>query len=331
MRMGVFFDNFIANMYGPHFLVFYLFWIIAISVLTWFAIKKLSQVYFQPVLLSGNVNPYEVATLRGIDSLLSVIVFRLLHLGFLMPVSDRPQELVKNFNKSEQHKQALSELERKLLKHFRTPAAMTTAREHVQPAFFHNLRLLQNDSLIVSGSNIYLIHFFAWFGFVAIVGMGFYKLIVALTTGHNNVVFLCIMLLLSGVIYYNIVLNRKDGLLSRQRALLTNKGVSLINHLMRTLGVLRKDQQALEKVVQQKDENTLLLMFALFGLSSINIAQVRDYSPLFPTEMLFSFAIGSLPAAKSVHASSTGGGVGSGGCSSIGCGSGCGGGCGGCG
>ena len=330
--MGGFFDNFIANMYGPHFLVFYLIWIIAISVLTWIAVKKLSQVYFQPVLLSGNVNPYEVATLRGIDSLLSVIVFRLLHLGFLMPVSDQPQELVKNFNKSEQHKQALSELERKLLKHFRTPSAMITAREHVQPAFFHNLRLLQNDSLMVSAGNMYLIRFFAWFGFVAILGMGFYKLVAALTTGHGNVIFLCIMMLVSGIIYYKMVLSRKGGFLHQQRALLTNKGISLINHLMRTLGVLRKDKQALEKVVQHKDENTLLLMFALFGLAAIDIAQVREYSPLFPKEMLFPYAIGTLSAANA-RAGSTGGCGGGVGCSGggSGCGSGCGGGCGGCG
>lgn len=333
------FDNFIARMYGPDFLIFYFLWIVGIFCLVSFLVnKRLRHVYFQPMLLSSQVNPYEIATLRGVDGLLSAIVFRLLHLEFLLPVKDQQGFIVKNLQKSEDSKQVLSPLERDVLRRFQEASTIEAARNLVLPAFAHNLELLYRDNLVVSQTRVHLMRVLIWGGFFAIIGMGLYKLTAALLTDHKNVLFLSVMILLSGLIYYYTLFKFGKNLILGGRLLLTNKGAGLIEHLMDTLHSLQRNKKALKRTLKNKDEKTLLLLFALFGLSSISDAQVQGFASIFPKEMLgpYAFTLMPLMSTSNNFVSNEGSGYtdrdsrSDNGCGS-GCGSGCsGGGCGGC-
>lgn len=335
--MSGLFDNFIANMYGPHFLIFYVIWILGIF---WFVLrqlKKFSSVVFEPDLLPGKVNPYEIASLRGVDGLLSAIVFRLLHLGLLKPdCATAGALLVQDTKAVQSHQQILSTLDQKVLQHFSTPQPLLSARNYVAGPFFHHLEQLQKEGLVVSEANVYWMRKAGWLGFYAILGMGLYKLIAALWTGHSNVFFLLLMIFLSGVMYFYLIICHRIGFFGQKKIHLTNKGVHFLGALKKSLTPLQKNKSLLQETLQHKEENTLLLMMTLFGFSALLVDETAAFTPLLPPDMQYSYETGTMLLAQGSmrHNKEDSGGGSIGGCSAgSGCsgGGGCGGGCGGCG
>jgi uncharacterized protein (TIGR04222 family) len=319
--------NVIADLYGPYFLLFYLI-VIAVVVVTCFkSVRSVDRTHdLDPPEIPARLDPYEVAYLRGgANEVTRVAIASLIQRG-LLQIAKQKQWLAKTKMIDRRRKPAAGELapiEACVLKWSGFPARPETLfqafglSQVVAEACAPYEAKLAEKNLLAPKEMKELGAWLWWIGSAVIVGLGVYKLVVALEKGHHNVAFLCI-LGIAGVLalgFACVALPRRSRV-----------GEAYLERLKRAYGGLKSQVHpvgSLTSALTLADDpgtrgrahspsaySDCLLMVGIFGVASLAGTPLADLTTMFP------------------QGASSGGGCG-GGCG--GGGGGCGGGCGGCG
>jgi uncharacterized protein (TIGR04222 family) len=304
-------DNPIANMYGPQFLFLYGCVIVGTLVVCWWKIYAADPTANLPPLpLRANPDPYEIAYLRGGENeVIRLTIFNLIQRGYL-----KVSETKKWWRSTEQRlelvsghpdQRHLSPLEQKVFRLFFKPrTAADIFQSNLQSADLKGLcadfdSKLQGEQALCpievseATGRVRLV------GVLIILGLGGYKLMMALAKGRHNVGFLVAMGLCSLFFLLRVCRPPRLSRLGRD--------------------YLKRLQEVFERfkpTASNASDITLLLLVSLFG---IGVLSETSYASL--GQMFSRSASGS---------GGCGGGCGGGGsgCGGGGCG---GGGCGGCG
>lgn len=317
------FDNPLANLRGPEFLMLYGFVVACLIIGGWWFVRTLDVTDGERVpRLPVDPDPYQIAYLRGdIQELARVLVLSLVERGRLIRPEDKKLALYRRPGSSSA---GLSEVERIADEWFdeerEAPEifkkhGLVTRLEPQAAKYSEELQaagLLLPDSARATGS------FVRYLGSAAIFGLSFYKLIAAHLHGKHNVTFLILMTFVGWILF--LIMTR----LSR----LTRSGSAYLARLQQTFASLRSKLQSpppnLNPTPWMSDADAAVshsprlspvpLLLGVFGTTVLAETALADYQTLFP------------------RAISTGGSCGSSCGSSCGGGGGCGGGgCGGCG
>ncbi len=301
--MDILWHNPLANMYGPHFLILYA--IVIIITLIFCAKNDDDPTAKLPLpSIPETPDPYTIAYLSsGDEGVKNVAILSLMEQGYLEDNGN--QEIQRSLYSP--HPDHLLPIEQDILTVFTFPIPANSLNSSfkifqvvskhcsVYLQEFTNQKFLFENNL----SNNRKIKGL-WGGFI-IIGLGLYKLLAALKSGHHNVGFLILMGLI-GIIILIVI----DGM-SPPR--LSNLGQRYLSSLQRAFTNIK------QQIKEDKNLDLFLLLIALFGTSSLlGTSYEEQYKQLF-----------FIPVATSNNDSSSSGSCGGR------CGSSCGGGCGGCG
>ncbi|MBD2474376.1 MULTISPECIES: TIGR04222 domain-containing membrane protein [Nostocaceae] len=301
-------NNPIANMYGPHFLVFYA-GIISVTLLASYYNLKFDATAQLPLpSIPTNPDPYKIAYLRGGESeVISLVILNLLQDGYLQINQDTIEQ-----STTYSYPDNLSLIERQVFDYFVFPKlASQTLSYTISNTIIHKYwcetyeESLLNEQLLLPKTARDLAKKISVLGSCIILGLGGYKLSIALLKGYNNVFFLIII----GLIYWIIFIllscpSRRTQLGERYIKQLQQSFIQLKNKIIRTISDDRNDTDL-----------NMLLPVAIFGVGILHGTSYTDFAKIFAP--LFT-------------SHDTGGSDGGGGCGGGGGGGG-GGGCGGCG
>ncbi len=307
--------NPIADMYGPTFLFFYGCVIAATLITSWWKIRVADPTADLPPLpLRANPDPYEIAYLRGGENEVTrLAIFDLIQRGYLK-VSEKQkwwggkdQRLARAPNHP--HPRHLSPRDLKVFRFFSSSRTATDVfQSGAIPKDVKGLcadyeNKLQGEQALCPPEVSQEARRICLIAALIILGLGVYKLTVALAKGHSNVIFLIILGIGSLV---GLALVGQPPRLSRLGR----------DYLKRLQGVFERLKPKAGTATPGVPDTTLLLLVSLFGVSVLtetSYASVRD---------MFS--------RSTANSGGCGGGCGGGGagCGGGGCG---GGGCGGCG
>jgi len=296
--------NPIADMYGPYFLLFYAFVSGVTIVICGLSIHSSDQTANLPLpLVPANPDPYEIAYMRGGEN--EVIRLALLNLtgrGYLQIAGDRlekarnhPDPLILPVIERDVFRWFVSSHKAQEIFQSSLPA---TVKQHCTVYEQH----LQNEKLLRPDETKQIAQRVSWKGVLIILGLGSYKLVVALAKGYTNVVFLIVLGIVS-LITLAVVCKPLR---------LSQRGQGYLKRLQQTFESLKSQASILHP---SGTDFGLLLPVAIFGVGMLSATPYAEFEKMFH-----------------LSAASGGGGCGgdSGGCGA-GCGGGCGGGCAGCG
>ncbi|AFY44145.1 TIGR04222 domain-containing membrane protein [Nostoc sp. PCC 7107] len=303
-------NNPIANMYGPHFLVFYA-GIITVTLLASYYNLKFDATAQLPLpSIPSNPDPYKIAYLRGGESeVIRLVIFNLLQDGYLQINKDTIEQ-----STTYSYADNLSIIERHVFDYFVFPKlANQTLSDTISNTIIHKFwcetyeESLLNEQLLLPKTARDLAKTISTLGSCIILGLGSYKLSIALLKGYNNVLFLIII----GLVYWIIFIllsypSRRTQLGERYIKQLQQSFIQLKNRIIRTISDDRNDTDL-----------NMLLPVAIFGVEILHGTSYTDFANIFA------------PLVTSHNAGGSSGG-GCGGCGGGGGGGG-GGGCGGCG
>jgi uncharacterized protein (TIGR04222 family) len=304
-------DNPIANMYGPQFLFLYGCAIVVTLVGCWWKLHSADPTAELPPLpLRADPDPYEIAYMRGGENeVIRLTIFNLIQRGYL-----KVSETKKWWGRTEQRlergsghpdQRHLSHLEQKVFRLFSTPrTAADIFQSDSQSADLKGLwadfdSKLQGEQALCPAEVGEAAGRVRMVGILIILGLGGYKLMVALAKGRHNVGFLIAMGFCSILLLLWVCRPPRLSRLGR-------------DYLKRLQEVFER----LKPTASHASDITLLLLVSLFGLGVLTGTAYASLGQMFSRS-----ASGS---------GGCGGGCGGGGagCGGGGCG---GGGCGGCG
>lgn len=331
--------NSIADMYGPKFLLLYALVNGATLAVAWLAVRRLDWTGRLPFLpVPASPDPYEIAYLRGGETeVAQAVVFALTQRGYLR-TREAERGLTVEQADSPPDRGELSQLERRAFDWFSKPRR----REELSDAYGlpHEIRggcqqyeqMLKREHLLFPPEAAEKARLVRRVGTFVIVGLGGYKLLVALLKGHHNVWFLVIMCAVSLLILAGVCRVRTSRLSRRGRMYLDTlqTAFALLKDDRRRAGkAARRDTAQPAQTTQTAEafgayDPSLLLLVGAFGLGGLAGTSYESYrkqfAPAYQTNLDGGWGASS--------ASSCGGGSSS--CSSSSCGgSSCGGGCGG--
>ena len=226
-------NNPIANMYGPHFLIFYSILTIIISIFCYRKMKEINPSDSPAFLkIPTNPEPYELIFLRGGKfDLLRLIILELVREDYLIK-AELSDYFIKNPGKINLDK--LSAEKREVLEFFSNAAL-------ISDIFNKKTKLTLIDSLIGKFEKKFIelkLIFSPQMkkaavklkanAFLLITGIGGYKLTVALMKGKSNVFFLIILCIISLIIIFKICSSKhltKRGKLYLERTQLAFKNL----------------------------------------------------------------------------------------------------------
>lgn len=336
--MDFLFDNPIANMPGPLFLVFYGI-VIGFSAISFYFFKpKLDRTLQQPLpRIPQTPDPYEIAYLRGGENELArSLIFSLFQKGFLQITNDGKNSYIV-LNQNQPNWTILPQIERNILGWFQN---IREIKEVFQPYGLVNLlkpysmeyenKLKQNNFLTSEDikTKTRLISYLI-FGLTAVLGG--YKLTASIVHGRYNLIFLISFIIISFIIF-TILGNVKR---------LSQKGIAYLENLQRAFEKLRDDpisarKTFLENAATMNSAEPMLLTLGLFGVSSLIGSGYSEYERAFEKSQkadmsggYFSSTGSSCGSGCSSYSSCSSGDSGSSCSGGSSCGGGCGGGCGG--
>ncbi|HEY9705889.1 MAG TPA: TIGR04222 domain-containing membrane protein, partial [Allocoleopsis sp.] len=255
--MDIIWHNPLANMYGPHFLIFYA--VVIIITLIFCAKNDDDPTEKLPLpSIPEKPDPYTIAYLSsGYEGVKNVAILSLMEQGYLEDNGN--QEIMRSLYSP--HSDHLLPIEQDILTVFSSPISTKSlkssltisqiVRKHcsVYLQEFTNQRFLfENKS-----SNYRKIK--GLYGGFMIMGLGLYKLLAALKSGHHNVGFLILMGLIGMIILIVI-----DGMLPPR---LSNLGQRYLSSLQRAFTNIK------QQIKEDKNLDLFLLLIALFGTSSL--------------------------------------------------------------
>ena len=291
-------DNPIANMYGPHFLVFYAVVIAAtlLAVRLWVRLQDPTtggltlRVATEPV-------PYEIAYLRGGENRLTeAVIVNLCERGYLNNIVGMVIEQAAD-HPDPRH---LSTIEKEVFDFFEEDRERDDVAKLLSVDSSEYEERLQDEQLLAPPELRATADSAAKFAAFVIIGLGLYKLVIALSSGRSNVLFLIVLGVIGIVALFKI---HQPRITARGRALLKELEQTYLD----------------SKEVYSEAEPTLPLLVGVFGVAALAGSPVEDYQSFFKSKSSGWFGGGGWGGC--------GGGCGGGGCG----GGGCGGGCGGCG
>ncbi len=314
------YDNPIANMYGPDFLVFYAIVIVGAFILWRLFSASAKRAGDSPIpLLSSRPDPYEIAYLRnGRNGVLELILMSLFERSFL--VSKDRRKIEKNLGHPDPG--LLNEIERKVFLEIGFSVLKKDVYRKVRDPirdFCDAIDLrLKSANLLVSREAVSKLRTVKWVLAIGCFSLGAYKLQIALSRGHTNVIFLLAMMIIAPIL---IALLCKIPRLN-------NKGKEYLDRLQSSLASLRDRMQ---RPVDSGDSvfADALILAAVFGggvLVGTAFGDIADAAAM-PVVQPSSGGCGGGGCGGGSDGSSSGcsGGGGGGGCGGGGCG-GCGGG-----
>lgn len=287
--------NPIAKMHGPLFLLFYAFVIGVTLLVCRLSLQRDSTAHLSLPLIPTNPDPLEIAYLRGGENEVTrLVVLDLIQRGYLEIDKENIKQSTNRPNRN-----ILTSLEDDVFNQFSSPRKANQifesslsgkVKEHC--AFYEER--LKNEQLLSSETAKTVARRIARKGGLIILGLGSYKLIIALANGRSNVMFLIIMGIISIIILTNVCNVPR----------LSDRGKAYLKALQQTFEQLKI--QVSNHTNNSGDLNNILLPVAIFGVSILAASPFAEYEKLF-----------HISAATANGGSS--------------CGGGCGGGCGGCG
>ena len=307
-------DNFIANMYGPTFLAFYALVIGVVLAVSrwrsWSADHTLEERLDDP---PEPVDPMDVALLRGdVNEVLRLTVVELVQRGYLQVVESkflgiRTGQKIAHASASPDARH-LSPLQRAVFDFFKTARnagelfSDSSLREWFRAKCAESEQRLAHYRLITTDEVKRTGHRIALVAAMIVLGLGGYKLLIALSKGKTNVGFLIAM----GV--FGIV----AAVLVSRAPRISRRGKAYLERLQTRYGWLKSGISGLTHAI---DDSALIFAVALFGMPAL---EGTPYANLVST----------FRGATASSGGCGGAGCGGGGCGGGGCG---GGGCGGCG
>ena len=340
--------NPIGNMYGPHFLVFYAIVIASVFIITkvifyFFDPSESSSIPQVPSV----VDPYEIAYLRGGENeIIRLVILDLIQRGYLERVAktkgdeiaqakDHPDERhlytipkeqmsflkMEDENivqaKNTEKRKPLNTLQHIVFSHFSSSLSasgifQSDLDRRVKEYCINYQRKLEQDKLILTDSDSGFFKTVMIGGLFIIIGLGSYKLFVALATYHFNVLFLIMMGIGATFLYLGFCRPPRMSI----------RGGKYLERL--ELAYERLDNKDI-KLNYHTTDPTLLLMAGIFGVVALEGTVYSYYPTMFQKANNRWYSSGSCGAGCGYAGSSCGSG---GSCGGGGCG---GGGCGGCG
>lgn len=300
-------ENPIANMYGPHFLLFYGSIITVTLIACWQRLHHDSTTHLYPPLVPSQPDPYQIAYLRGGErEVTQLATFDLIQQGYLQvtgklieKASEPPDPML------------LTALERQVFNWFDTPRAATAIADSSLPAkvklhctayerWLQIEQLRRPDEIKTVASRL------GWIGTLMILGLGGYKFTVALLKGHYNVGFLFGMAIFSLICLFCVCA------IARTRRL-SDRGRKYLKRLQQAFAGLK------QQVTQNQSHSEPVLLMAIFGTLALAGTPYDYYPKMFVTAAPSSDGFSDSSSSCSSSSGSS-------------CGSSCGGGsCGGCG
>jgi uncharacterized protein (TIGR04222 family) len=336
--MDIILHNFIADMPGPYFLGFYALTIIATLILCWILNYVADYSRFLPTPpIPKQPDPYEIAYLcDGEQGVVEVVVFNLIKRGFLE--IDNSKQKIQQTTIGISSASQLSLMEHCVFDWFAQPRTGQEVASIELPSILIRKRScagyqrhLEKKRLLTRfGMMSIITHWLILLlGVLIVVGLGGYKLCVAVIKGHSNVIFLILMGIIAVLMLVTIC---KDPPLPR----LSARGRNYLGQLQIAFGSLKNQIRSETKA--GNDDTAYLLAIGLFGTVVLIQTPYADYDRiLHPVITSSSRSSGYGSSRSSGNGVSSNGGCGGGGCGSGGHG-GCGGhgggghgGCGGCG
>jgi uncharacterized protein (TIGR04222 family) len=278
---------------GPSFLVFY--------ILFGFSINFLFRIFIQSQGKALNVSaseltkdPYKIAYLRaGKIEAVAVTTVSLHDRGLLVWNKDKLKtdnaasvQLVKR------------PIERAILRYYLTP--------NVPKANFYSFELdaacktykdsLSTYGLLVNSSMLMQRFFIFVIALFLLIGCSWKKITIALSHGHNNILFLILLTLTFSALAFFQLVQRK-----------TSAGDALISHLKQLFYLLKVRANNL---VAGGTTNEAALVSAVFGLSVLSISQFPFIKKLQPVSKTDGSSCGSSSCGSSSCSSCGGGGCG---------------------
>ncbi|MGI9054352.1 MAG: TIGR04222 domain-containing membrane protein [Pyrinomonadaceae bacterium] len=317
--MDILFDNPLASMYGPYFLVLYGFVILFTLIFLGIAksgIDKTDHLPLPPI--PAEPDPYQIAYLRGgINEVARSIVFGLMKKDCIELKIEEKTSVIKRIN--HQTKANLREIERLSLKWIgqeRGIEEVFQANGLVTQLEGYGLTYqnrLEREQLLIGDDLKNSFSIWKWSAFSIIFGLGLYKLLAAVAYGNFNVVLLVIFGVVGLTItYYSSKMPRVSKL-----------GSAYLERLQLAFDNLKYQSQAgyiqngERRGVQQTSfagVDPLLLSVGIFG-SGILVGTVFDnYNQAFQKSQQQSAAGSCGSGCGSSCSSGDGGGGGCGGC-----------------
>jgi uncharacterized protein (TIGR04222 family) len=327
--------NVIADMYGPYFLCFYAAAIVALVVASYRSMSSLDHtkdLELPPIW--GKLDAYEIAYLRGGENEVTrVAIASLIQRGLLRIVETK--HLVSKTKEIDKGREPaageLAPIEVSIMKWPEFPASAqkifqprgipAVLREACDPyqAELLEKNLLTPPEVKQTGERLFLI------GLALIIGLGGYKLAVALANGHHNVLFLVVLGTL-GIIPLAVIC------LAHPRA--TELGRNYLEQLKLAYQGLNTQvspiggqSSALALVNEPGFQGTFqdpsvcadcLLMVGIFGMASLAGTPMSDVTALFKRGTASGGGCGAGCGAGAGGCGGGGGGCGGGGCGGCG-------------
>lgn len=309
--------NPIADLYGPHFLALYA-GVILVTLLLCGILRSFTDPTSGVPLprIPAEPDPYEIAYLRGgTAELARAVIFHLLQDGYLTVDGGeehrgkRKPSLIR-WRDDAPDPSCLKDLEREVYSWFRrglTPEQLFQSdylrrlERHLAP---YEERLRQEQLLTVPAQLEQLVRLWCG-GMLAIVGLGGYKLLIALSRGKHNVGFL-VLLMIVGTVLLTIICSRKGRLSAR--------GQDYLARLQLGFGGLRTRARSAQ---ERQAEPSLLLLMSVFGVTALGDTPFDYYPAMFHRSSVGGSG-GSFGSSCGSSCGGAGGGCGGGGCGGCG-------------
>ncbi len=255
-----FFNNPIADMYGPTFLILYLFVVIVTLVVARRLAAGTARVEDAfPLPLPSGPDPYEIACLRGGErEVARLALFRLVREGYLI-VEGRGSGSMISRAAVPPGMAALSEIERSVFDLFATPRNAGEAARRLPSAILSRCMPyeegLRERRLLASADVKERVRTIKRRAMMVILGLGGYKLLVAFLKGKTNVVFLLIVMAVGIIILIRVCKSPR----------LTSLGRDYLDRMRTTFSAF-KDRGGDYSTF---DPQTLLLLVGVFGVGML--------------------------------------------------------------
>ncbi|MCB9851668.1 MAG: TIGR04222 domain-containing membrane protein [Phycisphaerales bacterium] len=303
-------DNYIANMYGPDFLKVYFVTAVLVVVVGWAAkyFADRTRIAATPE-VPERPDPYAIAHLRGgANEVVRLAVFNLLRRGYLASANSTSLRVtsedylkqaetapsVRDLNRIEKavfDHAARQKKPREFLKPSLTSIVETLAADYEQQHTEQRFRL-PRETRVIAGWIIAI-------GLAVILGLGGFKLVVALAKGKHNVAFLILIGIGASLVHMLVCWPRRISDLGKR-------------YIERLKSVCSESKSSLAATVIDPGETSALLAVSVFGLAALGPTSMSNVRDMFQQS-------NSNSSCGSTCGSSCGGGCGGGGCG--GCGS----------
>jgi uncharacterized protein (TIGR04222 family) len=334
--MEILFDNPLAKMYGPYFLIFFgfiIFFAVIIVALVKTQFDKTDR--FVIPIIPPNLDPFEIAYMRGgTNEVARSVIFSLLQKGFIEIDNSAPKPVIKK-TQNQINKAGLNQIEMMTLGWLgasREPKEIFASNGLVKQLEIYSRNYqarLEGQQMLTSEADTAALNPVKWSVYLLIFVFGAYKTTAAIVNGRFNIILLIIFTIVG------LLIARAVAKLPR----LTNLGKAYLDRLQTAFDNLKHTSQAAyipsdqPRVAPQTTfagVDPLLLSVGVFGAGILAGTVFDSYNQAFHRAQNAS-AISSGSCGSGCGSCSTGGGSSCSSGSSCSGGSSCGGGCGGCG